>query len=314
MKQYASDMRTAFADTLIELSQDNDKIMWLDSDLMASSGMRKFQSACPNQVINCGIQEANMLGVAAGLSEEGFIPFVHSFGAFASRRIADQIFVSGVYARQNIRIVGSDPGISAGPNGGTHISLEDVGILRTLPDTVILDPCDPVQLKSVIKQTVSQKGIFYIRLMRKTTDQFYEDSTSFTIGQASVLRDGGDISLIACGTVCMKETIKAADLLEEEGIHTRILDMFTIKPLDKAAVIKAALSSKAIITLENHNIYNGLGSAVAEVLAEEGICIPFKRLGACDKTGEVGTISYLAGKFGIDAASVVTAAKTLLGH
>ena len=133
-------MRTALADTLIELEGTNDRILWLDADLMASSGMNRFKAAYPDKVINCGIQEANMFGVATGLSEEGFIPFVHSFGAFASRRIADQIFMSGVYARQDVRIVGSDPGISAGPNGGTHISLEDIGILRSLPGTIILEP------------------------------------------------------------------------------------------------------------------------------------------------------------------------------
>ena len=158
MKQYATDMRTALADTLIELEGTNDRILWLDADLMASSGMNRFKAAYPDKVINCGIQEANMFGVAAGLSEEGFIPFVHSFGAFASRRIADQIFMSGVYARQDVRIVGSDPGISAGPNGGTHISLEDIGILRSLPGTIILEPCNPVQLRSVIAQTTSRGG------------------------------------------------------------------------------------------------------------------------------------------------------------
>ena len=213
MKQYATDMRTALADTLIELEGTNDRILWLDADLMASSGMNRFKAAYPDKVINCGIQEANMFGVAAGLSEEGFIPFVHSFGAFASRRIADQIFMSGVYARQDVRIVGSDPGISAGPNGGTHISLEDIGILRSLPGTIILEPCDPVQLRSVIAQTTSQRGIFYIRLMRKTKEQFYEEGAVFRLGKASILREGKDLSIITCGTICIKEALKAADYM-----------------------------------------------------------------------------------------------------
>lgn len=312
MKQYSTDMRTALADTLIQLAQDNDRIIWLDSDLMASSGMTRFKSACPNQVINCGIQEANMLGVAAGLSEEGFIPFIHSFSAFASRRIADQIFMSGIYAHQNIRVVGSDPGLSAGPNGGTHISLEDVGILRSMPGTTILDPCDPIQLKAVASQTAGMKGIFYIRLMRKTKDQFYEEGTTFEIGKASVLREGRDLSIITCGTVCMKEALKAAEMLEKENIHTQIIDMFTIKPLDQEAVIRAASETKAIITLENHNIYNGLGSAVAEVLAEHRISIPFRRLGAPDQTGEVGTLDYLMKKFHMDADAIDKTAKELL--
>lgn len=312
MKQYATDMRTTMADTLIHLAQNNDRIIWLDADLMASSGISKFKSAFPDRAINCGIQEANMFGVAAGLSEEGFIPFVHSFGAFASRRIADQIFISGIYAHQNIRIVGSDPGISAGPNGGTHISLEDIGILRSLPKTIILEPCDPIQLKSVITQTTEEKGIFYIRLMRKTSDQFYPEDISFKIGQASILKNGGDLTIITCGTICIVEALKAAEALEKEGIHTRIIDMFTIKPLDSDSVIKAAAETKAIITLENHNIYNGLGSAVAEVIAEQGITIPFKRLGAPDTVGEVGTIDYLLDKFSMNAAAIIATAQTLL--
>ncbi len=312
MKEYATDMRTAMADTLTELCGDDRRILWLDSDLMASSGMNKFKAAFPERTVNCGIQEANMLGVAAGLSEEGFFPFVHSFGAFASRRIADQIFVSGIYAKQNICIVGSDPGISAGPNGGTHISLEDIGILRSLPGTVILEPCDPVQLKSLLRQIAQKSGIFYLRLMRKSKDQFYPDGTEFSMGKASLLRDGTDLSIITCGTVCVKEALKAAETLEAEGIRTRIVDMFTIKPLDRDAVLQAASETKAVITLENHNILNGLGSAVAEVLAESRISVPFKRLGAPDTAGEVGTADYLLNKFSMDAPAVAAAARELL--
>lgn len=312
MKQYKTDMRTTLADTMIELAHSNERILWLDGDLMASSGMNKFKAAYPDRVINCGIQEANMFGIAAGLSEEGFIPFIHSFAAFASRRIADQIFVSGIYARQNVRIVGSDPGISAGPNGGTHISLEDIGILRSMPKTVILEPCDPVQLKFVLAETTGDKGIFYIRLMRKTKDQFYEEGAPFRIGRACILRKGSDLSVITCGTICIKESMEAARILESEGIHVRIIDMFTIKPLDLDMIRRAAAETKAILTLENHNIYNGLGSAVAEVIAEEGIQIPFKRLGVPDTVGEVGTTDYLLHKFGMDAASVAAAAKLLL--
>lgn len=314
MKQYATDMRTALADTLIRLEQDHDRILWLDSDLMASSGMNKFKEAYPDRVINCGIQEANMFGVAAGLSEEGFIPFVHSFSAFASRRITDQIFMSGIYARQNVRVVGSDPGLSAGPNGGTHISLEDMGILRSLPGTIILDPCDPVQLNAVAEQSVAKKGIYYIRLMRKSKDQFYEEGTSFEIGRASILKGGEDLSVITCGTVCIREALRAAELLEKDGIHVRIIDMFTVKPLDRETVLKAAAETGAIITLENHNIYNGLGSAVAEVIAESGISIPFKRMGVPDSVGEVGTLDYLLQKFGMDADAVAGTAKELLAR
>ncbi|MDR1834381.1 MAG: transketolase family protein [Fusobacteriaceae bacterium] len=311
MRQYDVDMRRAMADTLIELANEGCPVFWLDADLVASSGMGKFQKAFPHKIINCGIQEANMLGVASGLSEEGLIPFVHSFGAFASRRIADQIFVSGVYAGQNIRIIGSDPGISAGPNGGTHCSLEDIGILRAMPKTVILEPCDPIQLKALLRESVMTKGIFYFRLMRKTKDQFYDNDAKFKIGKSSLFRDGQDAAIITAGNICLKEAVKAADELRSSGINVRIIDMFTIKPLDVEAVLKAARETKAIVTLENHNIMNGLGSAVAEVLAESRVAIPFARLGAPDCVGEVGTPAYLLEKFQMDAQAIVAWVKSL---
>lgn len=306
------DMRTAFCNTLIELSKTDERILWLDADLIASSGMKRFQEEFPDRVIDCGIQESNMLGVAGGLSAEGMIPFVHSFAPFSTRRIADQIFVSGVYARQNIRIIGSDPGITACANGGTHISLEDFGILRSMPGTVILDPCDELQLTQMIRQTVTQKGIFYIRLARKNKLRFYSPDRVFTIGKAEVVRDGMDLTIITEGAVCMAEALKAAELLSEKGIGARIVDMFTIKPLDRAAVLKAANETGAILTLENHNVFNGLGSAVAEVLAESRCGAAFRRIGAPDCVGEVGTVDYLLNKFGMDAEHVKDAALQLL--
>lgn len=306
------DMRTALCDTLMELSETNQEIVWLDADLMASSGMKRYQKAFPDRAIDCGIQESNMLGVAAGLSAEGLVPFVHSFAPFASRRIADQIFVSGVYARQNLRIVGSDPGISACSNGGTHISLEDVGILRSLPGTVILDPCDAVQLTQVVRQSVLKRGIYYIRLTRKSKFRFYEPSRSFSIGRAATAAEGSDLTLITAGAVCMAEAFKAADILGKKGISVRILDMFTLKPLDVEAVLKAAGDTGTVLTLENHNVMNGLGSAVAEVLAENRCDVTFRRMGVPDCAGEVGTVDYLLEKYQMSTACVAETALELL--
>lgn len=312
IKKYNCDMRTALCEQLIEMITQDNRIVWLDTDLMASSGMKKLKEAHPENCLNCGIQEANALGVAAGLSAQGMIPFVHSFSAFSSRRIADQIFVSGIYAKQNIRIVGSDPGIAACPNGGTHMSLEDIGILRSMPGTIILDPCDAVQLKAAVKMSTEQPGIYYIRLMRKSKDQFYPEDQKFEIGKAAELAEGSDITLIAAGTICVAEALKAAELLKARDISARVLDMFTIKPLDRDAVLKAARETGGIITVENHNIYNGLGSAVAEVLAESRQAVPFVRLGVPDSVGEVGTVDYMLEKFRFSGKDIAAAAQTLL--
>ncbi len=312
LSEYSVDMRTSLCSTLIELSKNNGNIVWLDADLLASSGMMKFKEAFPERVIDCGIQEANMMGVACGLSAEGMVPFVHSFAPFSSRRIADQIFVSGIYAGQSVRIVGSDPGILAGPNGGTHISLEDMAILRSMPGTVVLDPCDAAQLTGVIKNTVSEKGIYYIRLARKSKVKFYSSGQNFTVGKAVVYREGSDVTIIAAGAVCMAEAVKAAGILHEDGIEARILDMFTVKPLDSEAVLRAAAETRAVITLENHNILNGLGSAVAEVIAENSCGALFKRMGVPDCKGEVGTLEYLLEKFHMSASYVADTAKKML--
>lgn len=312
IKNCSMDMRTALCSTLIELFKANGKIVWLDADLMASSGMKPLKEAFPDRVINCGIQESNMLGVAGGLSAEGMIPFVHSFSAFSSRRIADQIFVSGIYARQNIRIIGSDPGISACANGGTHMSLEDVGILRSFPKSIVLDPCDAAQLIQVTRQSIEQKGIYYIRLMRKSKSQMYEPTQKFEIGKAVTAAEGSDLTIITAGTICMTEAIEAAKMLGKKGISVRIIDMFTIKPLDQQAVLKAARETGAIITLENHNIINGLGSAVAEVLAENNCNVKFKRMGVPDSVGEVGTVEYLLEKFKISRTYIAENAVAML--
>lgn len=296
-------MRDAYCQTLMELAKENSNIVVLDADLMSSMGMVPFWKAYPERTFNVGIQEANMMGIAAGLSATGKVPFAHSFGPFATRRCFDQIFMSCAYAKLNVRIIGSDPGVTAAYNGGTHMPFEDMGIMRNIPNVTILEPVDSVMLKDLIKQTAGMYGIFYIRLLRKNAVKVYEEGSTFEIGKAVKLKDGKDVTIIATG-ILVDEAIKAAKKLEEQGISVRLLNMFTLKPIDKEAIIAAAKETGAIVTAENHNIINGLGSAVAEVLSEN--CpVPLERVGVQDVFGEVGPENYLRERFGLTADNIV---------
>ncbi len=288
-------MRDVYCQTMIDLAKQNRDIVVMDADLMAAVGMSKFQKELPDQTVNCGIQEANMYGVASGLSRMGKIPFAHTFAVFATRRSCDQIFLSGAFSKMNVKIIGSDPGITATINGGSHMPFEDIGIMRCIPEMTIIEPTDGVMLKDIIQKVAKEYGMHYIRLVRKVSKTVYEEGSSFEIGKAVQIRDGKDITIISSG-YCVAESIKAAKILEGRGIAARVLNMFTIKPIDKDAIIKAADETGAIVTAENHNIINGLGSAVAEVLGEN-FPIPIERIGIKDKFGEAGPLDYLAKRF-----------------
>lgn len=308
----AVEMRSVFAQVMEEMQAKDSRLIYMDADLMNSIGMAKYWKEHPEKTINCGIQEANMIGVAAGMSATGLIPFVHTFGTFASRRVMDQVFVSAAYAKLNVRIIGSDPGITASLNGGTHMPFEDMGMMRCIPEITILEPTDSVMLADMIRQTKEKYGVFYIRLSRKKCEKIYEDGSSFEIGKAAKIRDGKDVTIFATG-ICVAEAVKAAELLEKEGISAAVSNMFTIKPIDKDAVIEAAKNTGAVVTAENHNIINGLGSAVAEVLAEN-VCVPLERIGAKDCFGEVGPVDYLRERFEMTAEDIAKAAKRAISR
>jgi transketolase len=295
-------MRDVYVATMMEMAAKNDKIVVMDCDLMNSVGMVKFAKEFPERAVNCGIMEANMIGVAAGMSAVGMIPYVHTFGCFATRRCLDQIFVSAAFARANVRIIGSDPGVTAAFNGATHMPFEDIGSLRDIPGVTIIEPTDSTMLDDMVRQLEKKFGVFYIRLSRKNAVKIYEDGSTFEIGRAMKIRDGKDATIIASG-ICVAESIKAAEILGGQGINARILNMFTIKPLDRESIEKAARETGAIVTAENHNIMNGLGSAVAEVLAET-YPVPMERIGVRDHFGEVGSVDYLRDKFGLSADSI----------
>lgn len=302
-------MRDAYAETMTELVKENPRIMYLEADLMNSIGMVNFAKEFPDNTVNCGIQEENMIGVAAGMSAVGLVPFTHTFGCFATRRALDQIFLSGAYAKTNIRMLGSDPGVTAAYNGATHMPFEDMGLLRGIPGITILEPTDSTMLRDMVRQTAAMNGIFYIRLSRKNAIKVFADDSTFEIGKAVKIKEGTDVTIIASG-ICVDEAMQAAEILAGKNINAAIQNIFTIKPIDKEAIIEAARKTGAIITVENHNIHNGLGSAVAEVLVES-IPVPMYRIGIEDEFGEVGSVDYLKERFGLTAANIAVQTEKL---
>ena len=297
------ELRDCVVETLQELMKDDDKITALEADLGGASGFTKIKKTNPERFIQCGIAEANMMGVAAGLSLTGFKPFTHTFAPFATRRVFDQLFLSGAYAGNTINVYGSDPGFSVASNGGTHTAWEDVALIREIPGAVICDPADDVQMEWIIKEFLKMEGIHYVRSNRKAVRNVYKKGSSFKIGQGNILKEGKDILIIAAGQL-VSEALDCAEELEKEGYSGEVIDMFTIKPLDEKLLIKEAKGKSKIVTIENHSIYGGLGSAVSEVIAENGISVPVKRIGVKEKFGQVGTAEFLQEEFGLTAKQI----------
>ena len=297
------ELRDCVVETLQELMKDDDKITALEADLGGASGFTKIKKTNPERFIQCGIAEANMMGVAAGLSLTGFKPFTHTFAPFATRRVFDQLFLSGAYAGNTINVYGSDPGFSVASNGGTHTAWEDVALIREIPGAVICDPADDVQMEWIINEFLKMEGIHYVRSNRKAVRNVYKKGSSFKIGQGNILKEGKDILIIAAGQL-VSEALDCAEELEKEGYSVEVIDMFTIKPLDEKLLIKEAKGKSKIVTIENHSIYGGLGSAVSEVIAENGISVPVKRIGVKEKFGQVGTAEFLQEEFGLTAKQI----------
>jgi transketolase len=305
-------MRDVYCETLTDLAGENENIVVLDADLISSSGMKPFFSKYPDRAIQCGVAEANMIGIAAGLSAMGKIPFAHSFGCFATRRVCDQIMISAAYARQNIRIVGTDPDITAAYNGGTHMPFEDMGVLRSIPEITLLEPADPVMLKDILTQLSSLHGVYYIRMARKNTAAIYEEGSTFEIGRGNVLLAGSDVTIIASG-IMVVEALKAAAILKIENVSARVVDMFTWKPIDAGLIEGCARSTGAFVTAENHNIVGGLGSAVAEVLCATQP-VPLEMVGVNDRFGQVGKLDFLAEEYKLRPEDIVAAAKKVIAR
>ena len=304
------EMRKVFNDTLIELSKTNDKIVVIESDLQSCHLTNKFfGKEYPDRVINVGIAEANMIGVAAGMSTMGKIPFALSFGPFATRRCFDQIFISVAYAKQNVKIVGSDPGVTAEANGGTHMPFEDMAIMRSVPTMICFEPTDAAQFKAALPQIVDHYGPVYIRMFRKQAEQVFCDECmkDFKLGKASKVKDGKDVTIFASG-IMVSRAVEAAELLKAEGIDAAVSNMHTWKPIDEEAIEEAAKKTGAIVTAENHNVIGGLYSAVAEVVAKKCL-VPVEAVGVNDEFGQVGKNAYLSEVYHLTTADIVAAAK-----
>ncbi|MDO4174959.1 MAG: transketolase C-terminal domain-containing protein [Eubacteriales bacterium] len=301
----SKDMRQGYCEGMMRLAENDPHIIALDADLMTAMGMKPFAEKFPEQTVDCGIQEANMVGVACGMSAAGMIPFAHTFAPFITRRACDQVFMSGAYAKQNVKLVGSDPGITAQLNGGTHMPFEDMGIMRGIPTMTVLEPTDITMLNNLLPQVAQQYGMFYMRLVRKAVKKVYEEGSTFESGKAVQLRDGKDVTIIASG-FCVSEALEAAKQLEQDGITARVLDMFTWKPLDEQAILDAVKDTGAIVTAENHNVINGLGSAVSDFVVKH-TPVPMEMVGVQDEFGEVGKLDYLAGRFHLKAEDIAAA-------
>jgi len=308
----AEEMRAVLCATLVDMAKDDNRIVAMDADTLGSSGLKNFAKAYPDRFIDCGIQEANMVGLAAGMSATGKIPFIHSFGPFVSRRVYDQLFLSVAYAKLNVNVIGSDPGVTAAYNGGTHMPFEDMGILRVIPEAVLVEPCDPVQLASIVKQLPAMHGLHYIRMQRKKPVALYEAGQEFPIGKAVCLRPGKDVTLVASG-IMVAEALKAAMALADEGIDARVIDCFTWKPIDRDCLAACAAETGAIVTAENHNVCGGLSAAVAEVVCTTKP-VPMEFVGIHDTFGEVGTEPWLRDHFHLDAAEIAAAAKRAIAR
>lgn len=297
-------MRDVYQETLRELMENDQSVVMLDADLASASGSTKTFSDYPQQTINVGISEANMISSAAGLRLSGMKPFVHTFAPFATRRVYDQLYMSVAYSHNPIHIYGSDPGFWAQHNGGTHTSFEDLSLMLSLPEFVVTAPSTPRQFAWVLKEYYKEnKRPYYTRAQRKEMPELYDEKTSFSLGKGIVLSEGEDVVLFAIGDG-VHESLKVQKQLLEVGLTTTVVDMFSLKPFDRDLIKKLAPKHRLVLTVENHHVHGGLGSIVSKVMAEEAIAVPFIGIGIEDHFGEVGKADYLRKKFGLDSNTI----------
>lgn len=283
--------KVVIGETIDALMKEDEKVVWLDADLRGCSGTAGKQG---DRYINCGIAEANMIGIAAGLSASGMKPYAHSFAPFASRRSFDQAFLAAGYAGNPVTIVGTDPGITAAFNGGTHMPFEDMALYRAMPEATVYDITDVPMLVDTLRKTKDMPGVKYIRCPRAASYQIYADGTSFTPGKGVVLREGKDVLIVASG-IMVQEALEAAKKLEAEGIEAAVIDPVTVKPLDADLIRTWAEKTGVVVTAENHNKIGGLTSAVEDVLI--GMPLKFGHVAVEDIFGEVGPQDYLRERF-----------------
>ena len=305
------EMRAAYCEEMTKLAENDARIVLVEADLCRAAGMMKFKEEFSGRVFDVGVAEANMAGIAAGLAAMGKRPFMHTFAPFATRRALDQIEVSIAYAGLPVKIVGSDAGIAAEVNGGTHMSFDDIGIMRAIPKMTVFEPADETALRALLPQMHELDSPCYMRLYRKKAETIYDKSFDFTLGRCNLIKTGGDALIIGCGLV-LPDCMAAANELDNGGIKTAVADMHTIKPLDADFLDDAIAKYKIIAAVENHSIINGLGSALSEHIAESGKAVRFKRIGANDRFGEVGFSPYLKQALGINKDNIAKIVKGLV--
>lgn len=300
--------KNVLGETISQILADDPRAVYLDADLMSCIGTAKLPGKT-ERAIDCGIAEANMIGIACGLSAVGMHPIAHTFGPFASRRCFDQIFLSGGYAKNSVTVIGTDPGVTAAFNGGTHMPFEDMALYRTIPDAIVVDVTDVSMLVSFLRQFQSVRGVKYLRVGRKESYPVYPADYDFQIGKGAVLRTGSDAVIVASG-IMVHEALQAAEELERAGISAAVIDPVTVKPLDEALIRSWAEKTGALVTAENHNRIGGLTSAVQAAVC--GMPLRFGVVAVEDCFGEVGPQSYLQERFGLTAGHIVQTTKAAL--
>ena len=308
MKKIAT--RDSYGKALVELGKEYDNLVVLDADLAGATKTGTFKAAFPDRFFDCGIAESDMMGVAAGLSTMGLVPFASSFAMFAAGRAYEQVRNSIGYPHLNVKIAASHAGISVGEDGATHQCCEDIALMRTIPGMTVLVPADDVEARKMVRYAYEMEGPVYIRLGRSATPVFHEEDYEFRPGKGEILREGTDAAIVACG-IMVPEALDAADALASEGIHVRVINMGTVKPIDREILVEAAKDCGKIVTVEEHNIIGGLGEAVCAVLAEE--CpVPVKRIGVNDEFGHSGPAAALLKEFGLSADSIAAAVRAFV--
>ena len=302
MEEIKKAIRQSYGEALAELGKKNEKIVVLDADLSSATKTNIFAKEFPERFLDMGIAEANMIGTAAGLATCGKIPYVSTFAAFAAGRAYDQIRCSVCYPKLNVKICVTHSGITVGEDGATHQMIEDISMMRTMPNMTVMTTSDDVETKWAVEEISKIEGPVYLRLARVKTNKIYEENQKFEIGKAIQIGEGTDATIFATG-VTVEQALIAKEELHKQGIEVRVVDMHTIKPIDKEMIIKCAKETKKLISVEDHSIIGGLGSAISEVLTEN-YPVKLKRIGINDCFGRSGKAEELIKYFGIDSESI----------
>ncbi len=307
MTKQAKPQRLVFGETLVELGAENERIVVLDADVSSSTQTKHFAAKYPDRFFNFGIAEANMVSAAAGLATCGYVPFVSTFALFISMRAGDQVRAQVAYPRLNVKLAGGYAGLSDFADGASHQSVEDIAVMRAVPNMTVMAPSDITETRMAVRAAADFDGPVFLRLSREEVTEDYGPDHPFEIGRGIMLRDGNDLTIVATGTM-VKLAVAAAEELSKEGVSARVIDMHTIKPLDEEVIIQAAEETGAVVTVEEHSVIGGLGGAVCETVSGHRP-VPVMRVGIPDRFGESGAYGEILARAGIDAEHVADAAR-----